>query len=111
MLFFLVATLETDTNISVPWFNQDYMVSNAEEVQGIILYRLGHTINSIDVNFDIWNQIIFEKRAIKVYGAMLDASLDFIDHIKNIRFQTSGQINTFPNYLISLVIWLFITNL
>ena len=85
----LVATLECDTITSVKWFTQNYMGSNAEKFQAIILRKF----SSIDTYFRIQDQNINTSRTIKILGVILDDQLKFNDHITSICRRASSQIN------------------
>ena len=85
----LITSLEKDTVKSIDWFNQNYMASNAEKFQSIILCRS----DTIEASFDILNQTVSTSHNIKVLGVTFDDKLKFNDHITVLCRRASAQIN------------------
>ena len=85
----VVVTLERDAHTSVEWFTKNYMGSNADKFQAIILGKSP----PIDASFCIQGHIINTSRSIKTLGVTFDDKLKFNEHIAGICKRASAQIN------------------
>lgn len=85
----LVKNLENDSNEAVEWFTSNYMESNSEKFQGIVLNKSGH----VPVTFSIQNHPIESLNTIKVLGVTIDDKLKFDQHISILCRRASSQIN------------------
>ena len=110
--------LPPQAQISHSRFDNNLMKSNADKFQGMILSRDG----PVNVTFEIQNYSIKSQHNMKTLGVLIDDSLKFNDHIKNICSRASGQVNALKrlscflnesrrlNIYVSFLIQLYIQN-
>ncbi len=80
--------LETVSEKAVEWFRYNYMKLNAEKCHLLIC---GHKFELMIASVD--NAAIIETQKEKLLGVIIDSSLTFEDHVKQICKKSSGKLN------------------
>jgi hypothetical protein len=85
----LQKSLESDSEVALCWFDDNYMNANADKFKCIALDRNG----SVDLSISVQGINISSSNNIKVLGVILDSNLKFDAHVSNICSKASQQIN------------------
>ena len=83
----LLSSLESDTNIFIKWFSDNYLQLNADKCHLII------SKHSKDISINVENEIIECSNSVKLLGVTIDNKLNFDEHVTKLCKKASQKIH------------------
>ena len=87
----LISVLESESKISIDWFETNKMIVNPGKFQSIIIDKKKQDHRK--ENFEIGDKVIEASPSVKLLGVQIDDKLNFNLHITNICRSAANQLN------------------
>ena len=92
LLVDVIATLESECDISINWLSLNNMIANPSKFHAIFLSK-NKTLDTVGLPIRVKDQTICSEPEVKLIGITIDDKLKFDTHISKLCKRASGQLN------------------